>query len=113
MPTGIYIRKKGKCTNTGRTHFKKGHPGFWKGKKKLPYSEEWRENIGKGQHKGRKPKYTHIGGYILIYKPKHPFATQNGYVFEHRLVMEKHLGRYRTPEEIVHHKGIKYPIGSI
>ena len=42
-------------------------------------------------------------GYIIIYKPNHPFATKKGYVPEHRLIMEKHLGRYLTPKEVVHH----------
>ena len=41
-------------------------------------------------------------GYILIYKPEHPFA-RNTYIFEHRLVMEAYLGRYLNPEEVVHH----------
>ena len=43
-------------------------------------------------------------GYILIFKPSHPFAKNGRYVYEHRLVMEKHLGRYLKPGEIVHHK---------
>jgi len=52
-------------------------------------------------------------GYIFTYCPKHPFAKRNGkggggYVLEHRLVMEKIIGRYLTKEEDVHHKnGIK------
>jgi len=32
-------------------------------------------------------------GYKLIYKPNHSRRQYNGYVFEHLLIMEKHLGR--------------------
>ena len=43
-------------------------------------------------------------GYILKHCPDHPHATKAGYVRQHRLVMEKVLGRYLTPEEVVDHR---------
>jgi len=43
------------------------------------------------------------GGYIYVFMPNHPFANGNGHVAEHRLIMEKEIGRHLKPEEIVHH----------
>jgi hypothetical protein len=43
-------------------------------------------------------------GYVLVLAPEHPHADRHGYVREHRLVMERVLGRYLTPGEVVHHR---------
>jgi hypothetical protein len=41
-------------------------------------------------------------GYKHIYKPDHPFAREK-HIPEHTLVIEKKLGRYLRPGEVVHH----------
>lgn len=80
--------------NHVKTEFKKGHPKpknayvFPKGKK------HWHWQGGRSKR---------ADGYIYVYKPNHPFANPYNYVREHRLVMEKKLGRYLEPTEIVHH----------
>lgn len=42
-------------------------------------------------------------GYILVKAPGHPHKNYQGYVREHRLVMEQKLGRYLEPGEVVDH----------
>jgi hypothetical protein len=42
-------------------------------------------------------------GYRYIYTPNHPHKNSKGYVLEHRLAMEKVLGRYLESSEVVHH----------
>jgi hypothetical protein len=88
---------------------KKGEHSYMYGRKMSPETREkmkpiWLRN-GNERRKGRRMT---SGGYVWVYCPKHPFAGIGGYVAEHRLVMEKVLGRTLRTDEYVHHKnGIK------
>lgn len=68
------------------------------------------EHISKTTHKLEKNgrwkggRNVDKSGYIMIKKPDHPFCNNSGYVREHRLVMEKIVGRYLDKLEVVHHK---------
>jgi len=66
----------------------------YKGSRKGPKNPCW----GGGRYKDN------TSGYVWLYNPKHPSSTKKGYVLEHRLVMEKFIGRHLRGNEIVHHK---------
>lgn len=53
-------------------------------------------------HNGR-PVLLNFQGYYTVYEPTHPAASRGGRVLEHRLLMEKRLGRYLMPDEHVDH----------
>ena len=74
------------------------------GKKMTPATREKMKDVwAKSALSQRKYRKKHTLGYILVYAPDNPAADNTGYVLEHRLVMEKHIGRYLTSNEIVHH----------
>lgn len=43
-------------------------------------------------------------GYQYRKADYHPLATKRGYVLEHRLVMENHIGNYLPKGSVIHHK---------
>ena len=114
MPSGVYVRTKEIRNNIGKgikKSYTLGRKAYWKGKKR---SEATIMKMSLKQ----KGKIMPIGilasawkggrfktglGYIQINNPTHPCAGKKGYVYEHRLVMENHIGRYLKPEEIIHH----------
>ena len=76
-------------------------------------TEEWRERMrqnnwnkvpsGENHYSWKGGKIKNGHGYILAWNPGHPHAYNRRHVLEHRLVMEKHIGRYLHSWEIVHH----------
>lgn len=64
----------------------------------------------KGFHGDKHPSWKggrrRHGMYWLLWMPDHPHAMGKRacYVYEHRVVMERHLGRILESHEVVHHK---------
>lgn len=93
-------RQKISRANTGNT-FRKGFSVSQETKDKL-------SRVKKGKYFRPSAFGGHIkkrhDGYNTVYCPDHPRSTKDGYVMEHVLIMENHIGRYLKNDEVVHHK---------
>ena len=87
---------------------------YFKVSKKLILNYMKRFNIPRNKRVKKeklfKPDTYHKGyittwnGYIKVKAPNsHPHKDKKGYIMQHRLVMEQHLGRYLEDTEEVHH----------
>ena len=78
-----------------------------KGEPRVSGSSHWNWKGGRSRR---------IDGYVkvLLYPDDafYAMADPKGYVWEHRLVVARALGRCLESWEIVHHKGTKYPSAS-
>lgn len=78
-------------------------------KKGVPQTLIAKKNIKEGHTRGNKHplwkggKIKNDTGYSLIRYPDHPYASNSGYVREHRYIVEKIIGRYLISKESVHH----------
>jgi len=66
--------------------------------------QEWREKMSGINHHWWRGGRKKNNGYMYVKCLGHPDATKDGYVYEHRLVMEEALGRLLRSTERVHHK---------
>jgi len=95
------------CRLCGRerwVRWKKGNPEY-----NRCDSLECRRTFLKGTHRvNRVGRTLDARGYILVWVDENDFFSSmrrsNGYIYEHRLVMAKHLGRSLQKWEHVHHK---------
>jgi len=94
---------KGCSPNVGKKHGKKTKEKMSKSAtgKIHPWSR------GKNNNKWVGGRSINKGGYVLFRAPEHPSAHVDGYILEHRMVMEDHLGRRLERWEYVHHKNGK------
>lgn len=122
MPKGYFNHPTGENNGNWKGGRKATLERYRKKHKETPEKREIRirflaERITGDKHPRWKGGIIHSRDYVSVWISPNDFfysmAMKSGYVLEHRLIMAKHLGRNLHSWEIVHHKGTKYPAGSI
>ena len=90
---------------TDPSEAKKRKAGWPKGRLHSPETKAKMRATARGEGNPRwgGGRSSNGAGYACVWMPDHPYCDRHGYVLEHRLIVEKQIGRYLTKEEQVHH----------
>ena len=134
LPVGIYKRTeeckrilseahKGKPNNRLGKHLsEKTKRKMSKANKGKHLSEETKRKMSEAKRRRGNPSWKggltiNANGYILFKVSEDcrfsSMKNKDGYIYMHRLVMAQNLGRCIESWEMIHHKGIKYPMDSV
>jgi ribosomal protein S27E len=91
-----------KCLDCGNPKWAKLLHGKPESNRCMECSGKLRRGSLNGNWKGG--RYISSHGYVKLLIPEHPHADSKGYVYEHRILMEKKEGRILSSDELVHHK---------
>jgi hypothetical protein len=94
---GLTLSEMARRVGTNKRHVK-----TWLIANGVAYTPHSPKGAGNGRWKGG--RRIDKGGYVLLYRPEHPDADSHGLIREHRLIMERQLGRRLLPTEVVHHR---------
>lgn len=103
--SGVYTRTEEYRMKISKIAKSKGFGKWMIGKKQSKETIEKRcISIGKGKnHHAWKGGRFKAKGYVFIYKPDYASSNSDGYIFEHRFLMEQKIFRFLTKKEVVHH----------
>jgi 5-methylcytosine-specific restriction endonuclease McrA len=93
----VFVLGKCKCGCNEEIKIRSGH--YLRRFKQYHHNGYKNKGINHYKYKGGRKQ----GEYNQVLQSDHPYASKEGYVLKHRLIMEQYLGRYLDPQEVVHH----------
>lgn len=99
----LYVKQKKTCKEICRMYGLKTGSSTNLGRMLKKMGVKIRKDAGENHHNWKGGKINKGDGYIGIWFPNHKKADNQGYVYEHTLIMENHLGREIIKGEEIHH----------
>lgn len=99
----LYVKEKKNCKEICRMYGLSTKSSSNVGIKLKKLGVKIRKDAGKNHHNWKGGKIIKGAGYIGIWNPNHPKSDNQGYVYEHTLVVEKQIHRHLKKNEEIHH----------